>query len=50
MPGFVHKTIGEVIRDTAQHYPQADALIRRDFGVHLNYKPLLSGIIVADAT
>ncbi len=38
MPGFVHKTIGEVIRDTAQHYPQADALIHRDFGVHLNYK------------
>jgi len=38
MPGFVHKTIGEVIRDTAWRYPLTNALIHPDFGVHQNYQ------------
>ena len=38
MSGFVHTTIGQVIRDTAERYPLTDALIHPDFGVHLNYR------------
>ena len=38
MSGFVHKTIGEVIRDAAHRYPLTDALIHPDSGVHFNYQ------------
>jgi len=40
MSGFVHKTIGEVIRDAAHRYPLTDALIHPDSGVHFNYQQL----------
>ncbi len=38
MSGFVHKTIAQVISETAARYPLVDALIHPDFGVHLNYQ------------
>lgn len=38
MPGFVNKTIGEVIKDTAWRYPLNPALIHPEFGVRQNYQ------------
>ena len=38
MSGFVHKTIGQVIRETAARYPQNLALIHPEFGVRQNYR------------
>ncbi len=37
MSGFVHKTIGQVIRETAVRYPKNLALIHPEFGVRQNY-------------
>jgi fatty-acyl-CoA synthase len=38
MLGFVNKTIGQVIRETAMRYPQNLALIHPEFGVRQNYQ------------
>ena len=38
MSGFVHKTIGQVIQETAARYPQNPALIHSQFGVRQNYR------------
>lgn len=38
MSGFVNKTIGQVIRETAVRYPQNLALIHPEFGVRQNYR------------
>lgn len=38
MSGFVHKTIGQVIRGTAVRYPKNLALIHPEFGVRQNYQ------------
>ena len=38
MSDFVHKTIGQVIRETAERYPQNLALIHPQFGVRQNYR------------
>lgn len=38
MSGFVNKTIGQVIRETAARYPQNLALIHPEFGVRQNYR------------
>ena len=38
MSGFVNKTIGQVIRETAARYPQNLALVQPDFGVRQNYR------------
>ena len=37
MPGFVNKTIGQVIQDTARRYPLNLALIHPESGVRQNY-------------
>ncbi len=37
MPGFVNKTIGQIIQDTAWRYPLNLALIHPDSGVRQNY-------------
>jgi fatty-acyl-CoA synthase len=38
MSGFVHKTIGQVISETATRYPESLALIHPEFGVRQNYR------------
>ncbi len=38
MSGFVNKTIGQVIQETAVRYPQNLALIHPEFGVRQNYR------------
>ncbi len=40
MSGFVQKTLGEVIRDTALRFPDAPALIAPQFQVRLSYREL----------
>ena len=38
MSGFVNKTIGQVIRETAARYPQNLALVQPEFDVRQNYR------------
>ncbi len=38
MSGFVNKTIGQVVRETAARYPQNLALVHPEFGVRQNYR------------
>ncbi|MBN1473875.1 MAG: AMP-binding protein, partial [Syntrophaceae bacterium] len=38
MSGFVNKTIGQIIRETAKRHPLNPALVHPDFGVRLNYQ------------
>ena len=40
MSGFVNKTIGEVIKETANHYPDNPALICPQFNVRYSYSQL----------
>lgn len=38
MSGFVRKTIGQVVSETAQLYPENPALIHSQFGIRQNYR------------
>ncbi len=40
MSGFVNKTLGEVIKDTARRYPENPALISPQFQIRQNYREL----------
>ena len=40
MSGFVNKTVGEVIKDTAGRYPENPALISPQFQIRQNYREL----------
>jgi fatty-acyl-CoA synthase len=43
MSGFVNKTIGQVIQETAARYPENPALIHPEFGVRQNYREFYAG-------
>ncbi len=38
MSGFVHKTIGKVVQEAAERYPENPALIHREFNLRQNYR------------
>jgi len=40
MSGFVSKTLGEVIRETAGRYPENPALVSTQFNIRMNYSEL----------
>lgn len=40
MSGFVNKTVGDVIKDTARRYPENRALISPQFQIRENYREL----------
>jgi fatty-acyl-CoA synthase len=40
MSDFVHKTIGQLVRETAFRYPENPALIYPEFGLRQNYREL----------